>query len=250
MDGSDEGFFEVGEGRRQPAKLVRSEPRKQPQAARRIGPAPQIGYVDRRTVYEIAPAQDLPRDTRFAVALDGEARGAQGDLPAGKEWRQECRTLGPMKVSRISRCFQDGEHCSQGPLSIGFSNPLASPADLKARVHVEPEAQIAWDEVELQEYGTRAILFGKLKPGTSYVVAIEAGIKDVLGQEAPATRSTVQMDDLLPSLYAGAGEALLESSGDGQLPVQVTNLERLEADLWALTPSEAACFMLGSFRVP
>ena len=32
--------------------------------------------------YEIAPAQDLPRDARFAVGLDGSARGVQGDLPA------------------------------------------------------------------------------------------------------------------------------------------------------------------------
>src|SRR5205814_7681533 len=47
-----------------------------------------------------------------------------------------------------------------------------------------------------------------------------------------------------PSLYAGGSEALLESSGDGQLPVQVTNLERLEADLWALTPAEAAALEL------
>src|SRR5204863_5291988 len=39
------------------------------------------------TRYEIAPAQELPRDARFAVGLDGEAHGTQGTLPAGVEWR-------------------------------------------------------------------------------------------------------------------------------------------------------------------
>jgi len=72
--------------------------------------------------YEIRPAQDLPRDARFAVGLDGSARGVQGDLPAGVEWRQECRTMGPMRIERIERCFgQAGEHCSHGPISRAAS---------------------------------------------------------------------------------------------------------------------------------
>ncbi len=199
--------------------------------------------------YEIAPAQDLPRDARFAVGLDGDAHGTQGTLPAGVEWRQECRTAGKMAVARISRCFgeADGAHCSQGPISIDFTNPLGDPAELRKRLHVTPDAQIEWDEsagpdlgAELQQNRTRAVLFGKFRPGASYAVHVDAGVKDKQGQEAPAFDATVRMDDLLPSLYAGQSLALLEPSGDGQLPVQVTNLTSLEADLWSLSPQQMA----------
>src|SRR5689334_6861393 len=123
--------------------------------------------------------------------------------------------MGPMRVEHIGRCSEETEHCSGGPLRIEFSNPLASAADLKAKVHVDPDPQPDWDDVPLQNFATRALLYGKYRAGGTYRVKVDAGIKDALGQEAPATESTVQLDDLLPSLYIGGPEALLESSGDG-----------------------------------
>src|SRR5439155_1523205 len=82
---------------------------------------------------------------------------------------------------------------------------------------------------------TQALLFGKFRPGVTYLLHVDQGVKDALGQRAPAADETLRMDDLLPSLYVGQQLALLESSGDGQLPVQVTNLSQLEADRWAST---------------
>src|ERR1041384_6677630 len=79
-------FFEAGEQKKQvAAKVVKSE---------LVDPGVKpLAYADRRMRYEIAPAQDLPRDAPFSVGLDGSARGAQGELPAGVEWRQQCRTM-------------------------------------------------------------------------------------------------------------------------------------------------------------
>ena len=218
-------FFEAGEQKKQvAAKVVKSTPFDR----------------DRRMKYELAPAQDLPRDAPFAVGLDGSARGVEGDLPAGVEWRQSCRTMGAMKVERLFRCSDDAMHCAHGPVVLVFANPLGDAKDLRSHVHFVPEVEIDWEETQLPMFATRAALSGKFRPGTSYQVKIDAGIKDALGQEAPATESTVAMDDLLPSLYVADSEALLESGGDGQLPAQVTNLGSLEADLWSLTAADVA----------
>jgi hypothetical protein len=219
-------FFEAGDEKRMVAAKV-------------IGSAP----ADNGVKYEIAPAQDLPRDARFAVGLDGDAHGTQGPLPAGTEWRQECRTMGAMAIVRVTRCFDKTEHCTRGPISIEFTNPLGSAVELKQRLHVTPDPQLEWDDAagpdsgaRLQGNRTQAAIFGKFRPGATYAVHVDAGVKDEQGQEAKAFDATVQLDDLFPSLYVGQRTALLEPSGDGQLPVQVTNLTSLEADLWALTP--------------
>src|SRR5205814_10575427 len=124
-------FFEVGEQKKMVgAQIVKSvsiageKPDLPPWMHRRqtaVAP-PSMGYADRRTRYEIAPAQDLPPATPFAVGLDGEARGAQGELKAGVERREKCQTMGPMRVEKIARCFGDQEHCSHGPVFVEFSN--------------------------------------------------------------------------------------------------------------------------------
>ena len=229
-------FFEAGEAR----KMV---------AAKVAGPV----QVKEGIRYEVQPAQDLPREARFAVGLDGDALGTQGTLPAGREWRQECRVMGAMQITRIARCFGETPeagaappHCAHGPIAIEFSNPLGEVGELRKRIHLTPAAALDWDEsakdlgLELQQNRTHAVLFGKFQPGKTYAVHIDAGVKDQLDQAAPAADGTVQLDDLLPSLYVGQTLALLEPSGDGQLPVQVTNLTALEADLWATTPQEMA----------
>jgi uncharacterized protein YfaS (alpha-2-macroglobulin family) len=223
-------FFEAGDEKRMVAAKV-------------IGSAP----ADNGVKYEIAPAQDLPRDARFAVGLDGDAHGTQGPLPAGTEWRQECRTMGAMAVVSVKRCLGEsfpGQtlHCAHGPIAVEFTNPLGAAAELKTRLHVTPDPQLEWDDggPALRANGTQIAIQGKFRPGTAYAVHIDAGVKDEQGQEAKAFDATVQMDDLFPSLYVGQRFALLEPSGDGQLPVQVTNLTSLEADLWALTPQQMA----------
>ncbi|HEX4383704.1 MAG TPA: MG2 domain-containing protein [Myxococcales bacterium] len=210
----------------------------------------QFGQDDLRIRYELAPAQDLPRDSSFAIALDPAAKAAGGDLPP-IAWEQQCRVMGPMAITRVSRCHRDAEHCSRGPLTLDFENPLGPVADLRKRLHIEPAVALDWDEsagedlgAELQENRTHAVLFGKFEPGKQYAVTIDEGVTDVLGQKAKAYTGTVQMNDLHPSLYVGQELALLEASGDGQLPAQVTNLAKLEAEIWSVSPAEMASLEL------
>ena len=186
-------FFEAGDGK----KMV---------AAKLVGSSPVRDGIK----YEIQPAQDLLRDARFAVGL---APGTQGTLPSGREWRQECRVMGEMKIVRIARCFGEAEeptpeggarpsHCAHGPISIDFTNPLGDPAELRKRIHLTPAVLLEWDDsaqdlgLELQQNRTHAVLFGKFRPGTTYAVHVEAGVKDQLDQAAPAVDATVQMDRL------------------------------------------------------
>jgi hypothetical protein len=206
----------------------------------------QFGQADARVRYEIAPERDLPRGTPFAVVLEQGAKAAQGDLPAAG-WRQPCAVMGEMAISRISRCLDAQQHCARGPVAVDFKNPLGSIAELRKRLHFDPEVELEWDEgtgdhlgTELVENRTRVLLFGKFEPGKQYAVRIDEGVQDALGQLAKAAEGTVRMDDLLPSLYVGQELALLEASGDGRLPAQVTNLRRLEVELWRTTPGEMA----------
>ncbi len=240
-------FFEVGEEKRRvAAKLVGAvnllEEQRTQRPHRRLETPAALGFKDQRTRYEIAPASSLPLATPFSVGLDGEARGAQGTLNAGQEWRMPCSTPGPMRVERVSKCFGSSEHCPSGPLSFVFTNPIASRKALKPLVHVAPEAQLDFgdDDETGVRFGTSIAIDGKLRPGLTYAVHIDAGVKDSLGQAAPAFDATVTLDDLLPSLYIGGEKALLEADGDGQLPAQVTNLAALDADLWRVSPQQLA----------
>ena len=248
-------YFDAG-GARIPAKVVSATPLLEEQAkkGRARVELRQFGQDDLRIRYELLPAQDLPRDAAFAVALDPSAKARSGNLPP-VAWRQECRVMGPMAVTKLSRCLGDTEHCSRGPLALDFANPLGPVSDLRKRIHVDPPVTLEWDEsagedlgAQLQENRTRALIFGKFEPGKQYAITIDEGVTDVLGQKAKAFSGTVKMDDLLPSLYVGQELALLEASGDGQLPAQVTNIAKLDAEIWSVTPAEMASLELCADR--
>ena len=240
-------FYEVGEQKERVAARVdktvsvREEQRdRKPERQRFEWGA--LGFRDERTRYEIVPVKTMPRATHFAVGLDGEARGTAGPLTAGQEFRFSCDSLGPMRVETVRACGQnagDERHCPGGPLQLTFSNPIASIAEVKARVHVTPDPQPEWDE-STDTFQTSVVLPGKFRPGQRYAVHIDAGVKDALGQESPAFDGAITTDDLRPSLYVGQEKALLEAGGDGQLPAQVTNVSALEVDLWKVEPLEMA----------
>ena len=252
-DPAKDFFFQVGDQRRLVAARVVSavgladEPRPGRQKG---GPAaPGVagsggfeGFKDQRTRYEIAPAAPLPLATSFFVGLAGEARGAQGTLTAGQEWRVACATPAPMRVERVLRCADGADHCPSGPLWLQFNNPIASRKALQPLVHVTPDPRLAPvdDDEPGAVYGPGVALAGSFRPGQTYAVHVDAGVQDRLGQASPAFDGQVTMDDLLPSLYLGGDKALLEADGDGQLPAQVTNLDRLEADLWHVSPQQMA----------
>ena len=221
--------------------------------------ADEVGFKDQRTRYEIAPARKLPLGAKFSLALAADATAQQGPLPPEQTWEVKCSVMGPMRIVEVVKCFgRTGsgsgteEHCATGPVQLTASNPIASMSELRKLLRFDPPVALDWDEsrddlgVERPLFGSVAMLTGRFQPGQKYQVHLDAGLKDTLGQAAPAFDGEVAMDDLLPSLYLGRERALLEAAGDGQLPVQVTNLAELDADLWSLTPAQLAQLQLCS----
>ena len=205
-----------------------------------------LTFKNQETRYELAPASALPLAQPFTFGLDAGVRGAAGPLTMGKQWQEACAVYGPMQAVAVKRCWDDGDHCARGPVWLQFSNPVGPLAELKKWLTITPPVTLEWDEqsgdedlgAELADQRTRLRLPARWAAGQGYTISLAAGFKDKFGQAAPAFEGKVQLDDLVPSVYLGRELALLEAAGDGQLPVQVTNLNSLEYDAWVLSPQQ------------
>ncbi|MFN7132239.1 MAG: Ig-like domain-containing protein, partial [Myxococcales bacterium] len=212
------------------------------------------GYRNRQTRYELKPTTPLPANEPVRVVVKASLRGADGPLTLGEERTLEFRTFGPMEIVTVRACSEGWEHCPWGPLVLETSNE-ADPASLKDRVKIEPAVEIDWDRVEVtptRQWGPErppeVALYGRFRPGTTYKVQIAAGVLDVFGQRAAARAVTLRTSDLEPMFDTGSDLALLEASGDRALPIAAANLRTVEAELWALTPEEAAPLLLDGGR--
>jgi alpha-2-macroglobulin len=216
-------------------------------AARRFARADpqQLAYANQQTRYELVPAQPLPLDTAFTLRLGPGTHGKSGPLPM-RDWKTECRVYGPARVAEMWRCSYGAEHCSRGPVYLRFATPLGSVAELKKRLSITPSVPLEWDEqsgdedlgADLGDLRTQLRLHARWSAGQTYTVKLAAGAVDKFGQQLPAFEGTVQLDDLMASVYVGRELALLEAAGDGQLPVQVTNTPALAYSAWPLTPQQ------------
>jgi uncharacterized protein YfaS (alpha-2-macroglobulin family) len=207
--------------------------------------APPPGFEDRRTRYEITPDRPLPLDAPVELLVAADVHGRDGPLPMGKAQGWTFRTHGPMAVVGAQAC-EGVDRCPYGPLIVKTTN-LADPRSLRSRIRVEPAVEIDWDRVEVNaptewdaEWTPHFSLPGRFRPGVEYHVTVDAGVVDEYGQAAAAARVSARTSDLLPSFDVARGAALLEAAGDGSLPIEVENLDRIDATVWALTPSQMA----------
>ena len=215
-----------------------------------------LGFKSQQTRYELRPQSPLPKGQPFTLRLDAAAHGAQGPLPMRGAFKLSCAVYGPMRVTGVQRCWEGSERCSSGPVWLGFTNPLGSIAELKKRLKITPAVTLDWDEqsgdedlgVELLDQRTRVRIPARWRPGTTYAIGVDAGVKDRVGQEAEAAASAVTLDDLRPSIYLGRELALLEAAGDGMLPAQVTNLSELSVEAWALSPPQYLALRYCQYR--
>lgn len=204
------------------------------------------GFKNRQTRYELAPAAKLPLDQEISLVVAPELEGAEGPLTLGNEVRYRFRTYGPARITEARGCLYlyDDARCYYGPLVLLSTNRL-DPATLKGKVTLEPPVEIDWDRVESrlpepwQDLKQAWVsLPGRFKPGTRYQVRVAAGATDEFGQKAPAFEGSFALDDLEPSFTLGNEVALLESSGDGALPLESVNLASARAEIWPLAPEE------------
>lgn len=236
-----------------------SEAQVRPEARPYYQSPEQVAAEARRYTYVLKPATALPKDSGITLVIDAALAGTQGPLTLGKDERLSFRTYGAMKFLVATACANDyeGARCPTGPLVLKTSNPI-DVESLKTRLHVEPEAQINWDNVYVPEQTQwnvneppQVFLQGRFKPGTTYSVKIDAGVVDGFGNKAPAFATEVKFDDLERRLDAGGHMAMLEASGDGSLPVKTTNVAAFESSVWPLAPSETAQIVLAGYgQVP
>jgi alpha-2-macroglobulin len=199
----------------------------------------------RQTRYTVVPSRPLPKDTPLTLTLSGTLRGAEGPLTLGGDFSRAFRTYGPMAVTAAVGCDPRAHRCPYGPLLLYTSNPAVL-ATLKERLRVQPAVALDWEAAEVDpgtEDGPRVVLPGRFRPGTTYQLTVAEGVGDEFGQAAPAAKREFRTTDLPPGFDPGPDVALLEAKGDGALPVEVTNLSKLEARLWALSPAEMARFL-------
>jgi alpha-2-macroglobulin len=215
---------------------------------KQVGSGPARRSRDPRVRYELKPTQKLPLNKKFALVVDGTLSSTEGPLPMGNAVRYDYATYGDMKVESTRACvFAWGDQeCAYGPLILFTSNEV-DVATLKGKVTVEPKADIDWDRVETQRpwegselTSPYVSLPGRYRPGTTYKVKVAAGYKDIFGQEGPAYSGSTKLSDVEPSLDSGSSEALLEASGDGSLPLIVTNVPQVQAEIWPLSPPQMA----------
>lgn len=231
----------------------KAKARKRPHDA--LAESSPAGLPDRRMAYELKPARPLPLDTPFSFVLDGSLTGTEGPLALGDALKLNFRTYGPMRVREAKGCYFEQWQldeclnqvcpCAYGPLVLTTTNPIKLET-LKERISITPAVKINWEESIAPDdwpyasLGPHVILRGAFQPGTRYRIKIAAGVQDEFGQSGSAYMGELATSDVEPSLAVDSETVLIESSADGMLPVSVTNLKSLQAEVWSLKPSDLA----------
>jgi len=220
----------------------------------------------KRVAYALVPEAKLPLDRAVTLVFDGDLQGVEGPLGIGGAVRHGYRTHGDLRVFTADGCVWQQESCPWGPLVLETSNLVVSES-LRSRFAIEPAVEVEWDRAEAripaeweQRQNPYVVIHGKFRPGTRYSIRIAAGLEDVHGGKAPSFEATFATDDRESYMDPGARLALIESEGDGALPVQTVNRERLSVKLRRLSLSEMAVALRGwdppkgrphvSFEVP
>ncbi|HEY0840845.1 MAG TPA: MG2 domain-containing protein, partial [Vulgatibacter sp.] len=200
----------------------------------------------RRTRYVLEAASKLPLDRAVTLVFDRGLLGREGPLGSGAEIRRGYRTHGALRFTTATACLWQEERCPWGPVAIEATNRVELES-LRSRLTIEPAVEIDWDGVESRlpmswerRKDPYVVIPGRFRPGTRYVIRIAAGAVDVHGGKAPSFEATVTTDDREPSIDPGPRLALIESEGDGALPLETVNRERVGVELRRLSLPEMA----------
>ena len=204
-----------------------------------------------RTRYEITFASKLDKGADVVIALDGSLAAAEGPLTAAAK-TISMKVAGPMSFTEVRACESWREKCSYGPIMLKATNE-PDLETLKGRVRFEPPVVLDDEDtgsgVSVEERGW-ALLGGRFRPGTTYQVFVDAGVKDALGQSAPAFTGTVRLDDVDADVLVTSSLALIEAVGDQSYPVEAVNVPAVKANIAALTPSTMMRLLVDSQHAP
>ncbi len=201
----------------------------------------------RPTRYELH-ASGLPGAAAVQLALDGVA-STEGPQDLEPLTLLTWRTGGPLELLRLTLCSAQGaDFCPGGPLVLTTTNELDLQS-LKGRVHIRKKGaakEVEFDVDDSTQHpdvnsGWYVVYLGaRLRAGTAYDLVVDAGVTDVKGRAAAAFADSATTSDLEAELMVPDSFVLLEASGDGALPIETSNLKRLQTSITPLSVAEMA----------
>ncbi len=209
---------------------------------------PEQLHANPRTRYVLKPKSALKLGETYTIAIAKTLRATEGELGPVESEERTFRVHPPMKIESARFCSMDDE-CPYGPLVIKTTSK-ADVSTLKKLFSIEPAVELYWDEAasyvpdywygETDEDASMPYLTlrGRYRPGTTYKISIAKGLKDEEGGIAEAYKTEAPTSHLRPRFDVGNSLALIESKGDGRLPVEYANIDALQVSLWRLTPQE------------
>ena len=216
----------------EPAELARD-----PEIAARVEAARRTEQDGRWLAFRAT--DELPADTAVEVEIAAGTPSAEG--PGTTQQAQSFRfsTYPPLKIVR-SECGWGGE-CAPGlPLQITFNNPIDAERFDDRQLAITP----AIPDVQVVASGTTVSVSGATAARTRYQVKISAGVTDELGQTLGKDEMvTWAVGDAAPTFFGADGVVVIDPAAkQPTLDVFSTGYDRLQVELYAVTPADYAAY--------
>ncbi len=224
-----------------------------------VEPSPaEIRNRNPSTRYTLAFNKPLPLASDITIAFADDLHGSEGPVAMEEVKPIVYRTYGPMQVASGRFCYGDSDaNCPYGPLELTLSNEVL-PEAMKGKIKVTPAVDIDFQNARTYvpsggddaSAAATLILPGKWRPGTSYKITIEPGVKDVFGQlSAAAFDTAASTDSLRPEIIGGPNFGVVESKGaDPRLPLELSNVKTLDVKMWNVASAELPGLVRGLER--
>lgn len=189
-----------------------------------------------RHVVALIPQKPLSSDSEVRLVLNAGVWSKEGPLPAAAPYRAKFQTHGSLTVEQIA-CGGWGDVCRPGePISVSFTNELASKGQPKTLATVEPKVQNL--NITHNQFGLT--LFGDFLASTEYKISLSPDIVDEHKQKLGKIKSyPLQIDTPLPSFFTPGGRNLARVlTKNPSLPVFSTAIDHLDVQVRAVQASD------------
>ncbi len=197
------------------------------------------------TFLRLRPADPLRPGTPYTLRCGTKLLPKNGSEGLAKEWTTAFSTYGAAAVKQMGPEGRD--IAADGvKVRVTFATPMA-PETVRAHVHLrtlEADNSIALD---LSGDGLQVVYSwaGDLVPGTSYVLVVDAGMKDKFGQVlTKESRHEFKVGDASPRLRMETGIYVAERAG-GKYPIWTRNLEAFHVRCAAIPETRLAGVLTG-----
>jgi alpha-2-macroglobulin len=200
--------------------------------------------------FRFTPEERLLIDTQYQAALRGDVRSAGGGIPALLDATYFFSTV---PLPAVVRTYPENGAQNHDAVYSGVTFTFTSPMDiatLEDRFVVEPAPAIEYDAY-YNEWDNSYVLNFYLEPSTDYAVTLEAGARDIYGNEiTQPTTIRFTTGPLQPSLMLEAPQefGFYSAYNDAtELFTSSINVSALDFALYALQPADAMLFAGGVY---